>query len=697
MLGKIVNKFRIEAVLGEGGMGVVYRARDMVLERQVALKMIHREYTPNEISFQRFWVEARILARLEHPNIVQVHDLLEHEGTWFIVMQFVEGLTLAQVIEREGPLPYQRVSTICKQILSALGYAHRAGVIHRDIKPGNVILTLEGAVKVADFGLAKYERSPALTQSSSVAGTPYYMSPEQVKNLANVDHRSDLYAIGMTLYEMLTGRTPFPPGSAPIDIMNAILEEQFPSPSRIFTSVPKPLGEIVMKALAKNPSKRYQTADEMLKAIVLLEHRAAHDKTVKLSTEDVFDVFGHGLRHGPLSDAPTAKNDGGRESISAMAGPSAAWPRAGRSWGFAGKSKRLVFGLSSVVAAIVLTLLTLRIWPGSRDAPPGGLAHPAPLLEARMSILTEPANATVFLNGDSIGMTPIQDFSVTPGSLALRIQKQNYSPIVTVTTVTASRDTTISFRLEAINTDARQTLAAAGDSLKQTLPQSRATPPTLGEVRIDSKPSGAAIVFDGKLRGKTPQTITNVAVGEHGIVLKKTDYREASLSITIAGGESENIDATLVPLKGRLRVLVKPSGAVYIEGVQERPNVSVPYETSLPVGSYRIKAVGPEHDFLEKTISIQADRLQEWTVDFSKMVTLIVTAFNSAGQRVLGEVFVDGKHVGQTLQELRVRVGEHKIEVRREGYRLAGDPQNLTLEENIEQPVRMRFTLQKLE
>ena len=148
MLGKIVNKFRVDAVLGEGGMGIVYRAWDMVLERTVALKMIHRQRTPNEISFRRFLAEAQILAKLEHPNIVQVYDLLEHEDSWFIVMQYVEGTTLANVIEYEAPMPYRRVSPICKQILAALSYAHRAGVIHRDIKPGNVILAREGAASV---------------------------------------------------------------------------------------------------------------------------------------------------------------------------------------------------------------------------------------------------------------------------------------------------------------------------------------------------------------------------------------------------------------------------------------------------------------------------------------------------------------------------------------------------------------------
>ncbi|MGH7454871.1 MAG: serine/threonine protein kinase, partial [bacterium] len=445
-LGKIIGKFRFDAVLGEGGMGIVYRAWDMVLERPVALKMIHRQYTPNEISFKRFLAEAKILAKLDHPNIVLVHDLFEHEGSWFIVMQYVEGMTLAKIIERDGPMPYQRFSPICKQILAALGYAHRAGVIHRDIKPGNVILALEGMVKVADFGLAKYEHHPALTKSSSMAGTLYYMSPEQVKDLATVDHRSDLYAIGMTLYEMLAGRTPFPPGSPPVDIMNAILQQQFPSPDRLFGFVPEPLSEIVMKALAKDPAKRYQSADEMLNAITQFEYQVDHATTGRLPAKMAVDTFSRDLSSpGPLS-SPQAVPDKGRR-LSTKHGPPANSPHdtSGRD-----KFKRRVLGFFSIAAAVLLILFVLKVWHQSPKTSRRTLERPAPLPLARLSIFTEPSNATVFLNDDSIGLTPVKAYAVKPGRLALRIQKQNYLSIDSTTAVAAGKDTTFYFSLVAI-------------------------------------------------------------------------------------------------------------------------------------------------------------------------------------------------------------------------------------------------------
>ncbi|MGH7595594.1 MAG: protein kinase domain-containing protein [bacterium] len=679
MLGKTIDKFRLDAVLGEGGMGIVYRAWDMVLERPVALKMIHRQHAPNKISFQRFLAEAKILAKLDHPNIVQVHDLLEHEGNWFIVMQYIEGMTLAQIIEREGPMPYQRFSPVCKQILSALGYAHRAGVIHRDIKPGNVILAREGTVKVTDFGLAKSEHGLALTQSSAIAGTLYYMPPEQVKNLANVDHRSDLYALGMTLYEMLAGRTPFSPGSPPVDIMNAILQEQFPPPGRLFAFVPEPLSEIVMKALAKDPTKRYQNADEMLNAITQFEYQVDHATTGKLPAKKAVDTFSRDLSSpGPLSSPQAAPDKS--ERLSAKQGPSAISSRPGRD-----KFKRHLLVFFSIATVVLLILLLLKVWQQSPKTSTRALERPAPLPLVKLSILTEPAYATVFLNGDSIGLTPIKAYTVKPGRLALRIQKQNYLSIDSTVAIAADKDAMFYFPLVTVIADT-----------PKILPRPLVAPSAVGAVRIDSSPRGATIIFDGQAQGTTPRTIIDVAAGHHAVVLRKTGYREASLSITVASDETKKIDATLLPLMGKLRVIVKPSGAIFIDGVQKRPNASDPYETSLTAGYYRIRMESPQLGFLEKTISIKPDRRHEWAVDFTKTVKLVVAAFDTAGQRVRAEVFVDGKHIGQTLQELHIRVGQHIIEVRREGYKLIGNPQQIQLEENAEQPVRIRFTLRKM-
>jgi serine/threonine protein kinase len=682
MLGKIVDKFRIDAVLGEGGMGIVYRAWDTVLERPVALKMVHRHSMQNDLSFRRFLAEAKILAKLDHPNIVPVYDLLEHEGSWFIVMQFVEGMTLAKIIEREGPMPYQRFAPICKEILSALSYAHRIGVIHRDIKPGNVIIAFEGTAKITDFGLAKSEHHPALTKSSSMAGTLYYMSPEQVKNLASVDHRSDLYATGMTMYEMLTGRTPFSPASPPVDIMNAILQQQFSPPSRWHASVPEALSQIVMKAIAKDPAKRFQSAEEMLHAMAQFESQVARMTTASLPAGDESDVFSGDLGRNVADDEnrePPPKHE-----------PPAPSPRARR-------YNRQVPGILGVAAAVLVIVLSFKLWQGSPDPPASATERPAPGSFARLSILSEPANAPVFLNDDSIGVTPIKTYSVKPGPLTLRIQKPGYLPVISTTMVDGEQDTTFFFPLVATGTTAPKTLPEATHSKMQSQSHHVVAPFEAGAIRIDSQPRGATIIFDGQARGSTPRMIKDVGIGEHSIVLRKTGYRDTSISVATSGATTKKINPVLLPAAGELKIAVRPSGAIFVDDELKRPDSSDLYQTILPAGSHRIRLESAALGFLEKTMDIEAGGVHDLTVDFTVALKLIVTAFDTAGQRVRAEVLVDGKRVGQTLQELDIRVGRHVIEVQREGYKLIGDAREIQLEDGDAQPVRLRFTLEKMQ
>jgi hypothetical protein len=251
--------------------------------------------------------------------------------------------------------------------------------------------------------------------------------------------------------------------------------------------------------------------------------------------------------------------------------------------------------------------------------------------------------------------------------------------------------------LAAIKVDTPKTLIVESETIKQALPRPSLSPPAVGAVRIDSSPRDATIIFDGRTWGTTPRTIPDVTAGDHGIVLSKPGYREAYLSVTVTGGKTQEINATLLPLTGQLRVIVKPAGAIFIDGVQKRPNSSDPYETSLQVGSYRIRMESPQLGLLEKTIDINANRRHELAVDFTRMVKLVVTAFDTAGQRARAEVFMDGKRIGETLQELQVRIGRHVIEVQREGYQLVGDPQEIQFEESMVQPVRMRFTLRRIQ
>jgi serine/threonine protein kinase len=639
MAGKAITKYNIEQKLGEGGMGVVYKAWDTALERWVALKMLHPTLVHDEKFLQRFRSEARALAKLENPNIVTVFDLQETDSGLLIVMQYVEGVTLADKLQEIGPIPFETALPLIKQLLTALGHAHQVGVIHRDLKPGNVMLTPQGLVKITDFGMAKIQFKVGLTQSTATGGTLYYMPPEQVQSLANVDQRSDVYSLGMTFYEMLAGRLPFEKHENVYTLLKIIIKGKFPPPEHYNPAVPKELSAIVMKAIAKSPAKRHQSAEEMLAAIARLE---AKQKPAQLPS--------------------STKARPQRRTLVAS-----------------------IVALVLIVSAILLFLSRGQL--------------PAPIANATVSISTDPAGATVFWDGDSIGLTPIEARAAKPGLLSLSIQKQNYLAVDTSVAIASGRDVVFSFSLKpAVATIGSATISkieARADSqkLEKPAPVNPIASATVGGIRILSQPSEADILVNNRWRGKTPHTIKDLTPGAYTIVLKKSGHQDFSASVVVQVGAEEKVEAELIPLMGKLNIVVKPSGLIYIDDKLERANSSGPYETSLPVGSHRVRMESPGLGLLEKTVNLEADQLQNLAVDFNKMVNLTVTAFDTAGNGLHAEIYVDGASHGQTPKTLSLRVGRHTITVSRQGYTLVGEARVIDLEENVNQS--MEFTLRE--
>lgn len=251
---------RLES-LGIGGMAQVYRGHDTVLGRTVAIKMLLPQYAADQNFVDRFRREAQSAASLQHPNIVTVFDTGNDFGTHYIVMEFVEGPTLKDVLGSEGPLDPQRVAEIGLQIGDGLGFAHDNGLVHRDVKPANIMMTSGGVAKVADFGIARALAGDSITHTAMVLGTAQYFSPEQAQN-DPVDARSDLYSLGIVLYELLTGQVPFT-GSSPVAIAYRHVKDPPVPPSRLNPRIPAPLEAIVLKLLAKHPDNRYLNAAEL--------------------------------------------------------------------------------------------------------------------------------------------------------------------------------------------------------------------------------------------------------------------------------------------------------------------------------------------------------------------------------------------------------------------------------------------------
>ena len=257
------DRYELHRRLARGGMAQVYLARDSSLDRPVAIKELVPEFATDPSFVERFRREAQAAANLAHPNIVGVYDWGTQDGTYYIVMEYIDGPSLSQVIRRDGPLHPRRAAELTSEVAGALGFAHSRGVVHRDVKPGNVLLTGSGQSKVTDFGIARALSSAEddLTQAGSVMGTATYFSPEQAQGLP-VDPRSDLYSLGVVLYEMLTGRAPFT-GDTPLAIAYKHVQDQPAPPSSIITDLPAGIEAIVMKLLSKRPDDRYASAEEL--------------------------------------------------------------------------------------------------------------------------------------------------------------------------------------------------------------------------------------------------------------------------------------------------------------------------------------------------------------------------------------------------------------------------------------------------
>lgn len=265
-LGILAERYALEELVASGGMGSVYRARDQVLARTVAVKTLHAELARDETFLERFRREALAAARLTHPNIVSIYDTGAEDSSGeerhFIVMEYCGGGTLEDLAATEGPLDADRISAIGSAICDALAYAHQNGVIHRDIKPANVLLADDGTVKVSDFGIAKAAFTGRdVTTSGSLLGTVTYLSPEQARG-EDPDERSDIYSLGVVLYELAVGRAPFS-GDSPVGTAMKHVKEAPPAPRSIRAGVPRDLETVIMDALNKEPSERPQTAEDL--------------------------------------------------------------------------------------------------------------------------------------------------------------------------------------------------------------------------------------------------------------------------------------------------------------------------------------------------------------------------------------------------------------------------------------------------
>ena len=296
--GRILgNRYEIIEKVGNGGMATVYKATDLVLKRYVAVKVLRDEFTTDEEFIKRFETEAQSAARLVHPNIVSIFDVGVDNGIYYIVMELIKGKTLKEIIvEERGPLPWKWSVNVAIQIASALEMAHKNNIIHRDIKPHNIIITEDGIAKVTDFGIAKAVSNSTITAFGTTIGSVHYFSPEHARG-GYTDAKSDLYSLGVVMYEMVTGKVPFD-ADTPVSVALKHMQEEPVPPIEMNPHLPEAVNKIILKALKKDPMYRYQTATELLEDLRMALKNPSGDfveeedydptaKTQKISTQDV--------------------------------------------------------------------------------------------------------------------------------------------------------------------------------------------------------------------------------------------------------------------------------------------------------------------------------------------------------------------------------------------------------------------------
>jgi eukaryotic-like serine/threonine-protein kinase len=427
------GRYELTHLIARGGMAQVYRAMDRQLDRPVALKVLFPELSVDRTFVERFRREAQAAANLSHPNIVPVFDWGEDDGSYFIVMEYVEGRPLSAVLRDPQRLPPIQIATIGAGVAAALAFAHRHGVVHRDVKPGNVLITPEGDVKVTDFGIARaVNTEESLTQTGAVMGTAAYFSPEQAEG-KGVDARSDIYSLGVVLYEMAVGRPPFT-GDSPVAVASKHVRDTPALPREVNPAVPAALEAVVMKAMCKDPDQRYGSAEE-LRADLL---RFAEGRPVEAGDPGMTSTtaaVGATTQAVPVSTGRT------------MAVPAAGAPTSDRE-GLARKkrTRRLVVLLIALLVALgVITYFLLRSVLVADVKVPNVVGVPQAeasqtLQNDNLTVGTTKLQTDVQAKGIVLSTTPAAGVSVSKNSAVnLVVSSGPHVPIVAVPTVTGKQ------------------------------------------------------------------------------------------------------------------------------------------------------------------------------------------------------------------------------------------------------------------
>ena len=570
MIGREIDSYKILEVLGRGGMGVVYKAVDTTLDREVAIKMMDVLIATDPNFLKRFQSEAKALAKLQNSNIVSIFALRQTEYGVCIVMEFVKGKTLADVLKQSVLLPIPRVIHIFKQLLTALDHAHKGGVIHRDIKPGNVMLAEGDIVKVTDFGLAKIQKGAVSTMTMGTAGTLYYMSPEQIRGLGQVDHRGDIYSAGMALYECLAGRVPFKADDSDFAIAQMIVEGRIPTPDKFNPSLPKELVRIVQKSIDKDPAKRYQNAAEMAAALV---HFGATMKPGEYRMAEAATIVS-AVGTPPLISRPAQKP----------------------------LPVKLYGGIAAGAAVLLVTYFLVR-----------SLLFPD---EGSLTVRINPQGGRVYVDNVLVQKTPLENFGVPPGVRALSVV-WGTSRLDTSVTVEKGKLLTVNLtqrkppETRKPPPDTQQGTDPGASTATLNPPKTDDHPPkeaTMGVLVLEAVPAGEVKIDAGDYQDAGGGPRISVTPGQYMVTFKGKNGMTKETRLHVGAGGNAGAKCYF---NGEIGVVTSKEdgkslwGSVYVDGVRQES--TTPTRLSLPAGRYKIRVTHDGYEAIprEKIVTLE--------------------------------------------------------------------------------------------
>jgi serine/threonine-protein kinase len=484
------GRYEIQQEIGEGAMGRVYKAWDPLVRRVVAIKTIRSEYLTHETSqeyLRRFRREAQAAGRLSHPNIVSIYDV----GEDYFVMEFLEGVSLQAILAHRALLPLPEALKILSPVAEAIDYAHHAGVIHRDVKPANIMIQPDGRPKLMDFGVARLPTS-AITDSGQSFGSPSYMAPELIAS-DDVTPRADLFSFGVVAYEALTGKRPFQ-GDSITAIIYRIVHEPAPPPRSYNDNLPPHHDEVFRRALAKNPASRYPTAQSLIAALSGEE---------LILPEELLEPLGSATTHIPSGELTThllkRRPDG---TIAADEAPARRW-------------------LSWAVLVAALVVVGAEVVALRRGGPlPVAIPRQVPALPEGLRIETRPPAASVWMDGRAAGETPLSIKDLRPGKHEVRLSLEGHAPAELTFEVPPGMS---------------------------TLPLSFIMPPLLAPAEIRSDPVAATVTVDNKVMGLTPILKLSLNPGPHEIRIERVGFLPAVKRVEARPGVKLLVQARLDP------------------------------------------------------------------------------------------------------------------------------------------------------